>query len=309
MKKIYLCVLLVLFLGACQTRKYDHSDIKTFETDIKAMRTWIKNYTEAIKTSDIERTLSYMADDISYMPPNQPSFSGKENLRKWFISYFNYSTQSESYNLKDFEAYGDFGYLTGTYTISGKIKQTGKEFSDKGKFINHFKRQSKGDWICTRSIWNSDNMIFDIHSNILDDFSGTWILDLGKSITPAGIISSKLEITQKGNDLNIIRSSEKKDKAPEKSFVNYTIGSETQYNLKSGIFSITSTLSSGKQTFTINELLISEKSGKKQEYKRISVYTLTAKGEILNIISDDILPEESLTPKNERHTEMIYTKL
>jgi hypothetical protein len=63
------------------------------------------------------------------------------------------------------------------------------------------------------------------------------------------------------------------------------------------------------QTFTIKETLISEKSGSKQEYKRITIYTLTAKGEILNIISDDILPDGSSTPKNERHTEMIYIKI
>ena len=303
-------LLIVLLLGACQTKKYDQSDIKAFQTDIKEIRTWLKNYTEAIKTTDVERILSNVTDDVFYLPPNQAFFSGKENLRKWLLAYFNYFTPTESLNLLDFEVYGDFAYLTGTYTVSGKMKQSGgEEFKDKGKFINFFKRQAKGDWICTKSIWNSDNQIFDIHSQILDDFSGTWILDLSKSITPPGINSSKLVITQKGNNLNITTISEIRYKAPEKSSFNYTIGSETQYNLKSGIFTITSTLSSGKQTFTIKEILISERSGTKQEYKRTSVYTLTIKGEILNIVSDDILPKGSVTLPNKGHSEMIYTKL
>jgi hypothetical protein len=215
----------------------------------------------------------------------------------------------ESYNLVDFDVYGDFAYLTG-YSVSGKIKQSGEEFKDNGKFIDFFKRQPDGNWICTQSTWNSDNQTFDIHSQILDDFSGRWKLDLSKSINLPEIISSNLEIIQKGNNLNINGINEIKDKEPEKSSFNCTIGSEAQYKLKSGIFTTTSTLSSGRQTFTIKETLISEKSGSKQEYSRITIYTLMAKGEILSIISDATLPEEgSQLPKVKTHSEMVYTKL
>lgn len=301
-------LLIVIILGACQ-RNRQYSQLKAWIAENEKIGTWFENYTEAINSADIERILSYESDDICYYPSNQPFFSGKENLRKWFISYFNYFSPTESFSFLDFKVYGDFAYVIGKYSLQGNIKQTGEEFRDNGKFTNFFNRQSDGHWICTQSIWNSDNRIFDIHSQILDDFSGTWILDLSKSITPPGIISSKLVITQKGNSLNITRTSEIKDKNNEKSSFNYTIGSESQNILKSGIFTTTSTLSSGKQTFTINEMLISEKNGRKQEFKRITVYSLSAKGEILNIISDDIRPKGSVIPPNKEHTEMIYTKL
>jgi ketosteroid isomerase-like protein len=307
MKKVFLYVIIIVLLGACQTRS-QNSKLMTWIADNKAIKNWFENYTEALKSSDIERILSCEIDDICYYPPNQPSFSGKENLRKWLLSYFNYFSPTESFSFTGIEVYGDFAWVTGKYSLQGKIKQTGEEFIDNGKFTNFFKRQSEGKWLCTQSIWNSDNRIFDIHSQILDDFSGTWILDFSRSITLPGIISSKLVITQKGNNLNITRLSEIKDKETEKSFFNYTIGSETQYQLKSGLFTITSTLSSGKQTFSIIETLISEKNNIKQEYKRITVYSLIAKGEILNIISDDINPDSSMKSKKERHTEMIYTK-
>ena len=225
------------------------------------------------------------------------------------MEYFNYCIPSENLNLAGpggFDVYGDFAYLTGTYSINAKIKQSGEEFKDNGKYTNLFKRKPDGNWICTQSIWNSDNRTFDIHSQILDDFSGTWNLDITKSIVPTELISSKLVITQKGNNINITRTSEIKDKDTEKNSFNYTIGSETQNQLKSGFFTTTSTLSSGKQTFTINETLI--KNGTKQEYKRSTIYTLFAKGEILDIISDDILPIGSTTLKNKRHSEMIYMK-
>jgi ketosteroid isomerase-like protein len=301
-------LLIVVLLGACQrNRQYSH--LMAWRADVKTIRTWFENYSEAINSADIERILSFESDDICYYPANQPFFSGKENLRKWFISYFNYFSPTESFSFLDFKVYGDFAYVIGKFSLQGKIKQTGEEFRDNGKFTDFFNRQSDGNWICTHSIWNSDNRIFDIHSQILDDFSGTWILDLSKSITRPGIISSKLVIIQKGNNLNITRTSEIKDKEPEESSFNYTIGSDTQNKLKSGVFTTRSSFCSGKQTFTITETLISERNGTKQEYKRTIVYSLTAKGEILNIISDDILPEGSITPKNERHAEMIYMRL
>ena len=301
-------LLIVLLLASCQT-KSQNSKLMAWIAEGKAIRTWFENYTEALNSADIERVLSYESDDIRFYPANQPFFTGKENLREWLLSYFNYFSPTETFSFLDFKVYGDFAYVTGKYSLEGKIKQTGEKFRDNGKFTNFFNRQSDGNWICTQSIWNSDSRIFDIHSQILDDFSGTWVLDLSKSITPPGIISSKLVITQKGNNLNITRTTEKKDKYSEKSFFNYTIGSDTQNLLKSGIFTTTSTLSSGKQTFTINEALISEKNGTKKEYKRVTIYTLTAKGGILNIISDDLLPKGSVTQPNNGHSEMIYTKL
>ena len=301
-------LLIVIILGACQ-RNRQYSQLKAWIAENEKIGTWFENYTEAINSADIERILSYESDDICYYPANQPFFSGKENLRKWFISYFNYFSPRESFSFLDFKVYGDFAYVVGKYSLNGTTKQTGEEFKDNGKFTNFFIRQSDCTWICTQSLWNSDNQIFDIHSQILDDFSGTWILDLSKSATQPGTISSKLVINQKGNNLSITRTNEVKNKGPEISYFNYTIGSETQNKLKSGIFTTTSTLSSGKQTFTINEMLISEKSSTKQEYKRTTVYSLNAKGEILNIISDDIVSNGSATSKNEKHTEMIYTKL
>jgi ketosteroid isomerase-like protein len=309
MKKVYLCVLGILLLGACQTKTNYESDIKSFRTDIKAIRSWLDNYMEAVKTADIERILSYHSDNICYLPPNQQQFSGKENLRKWLLAYFNYFTPSERLDLLNLEVFGDFAYLKGKYIINAKIKHSGKEISDNGKFIYFFKRLDNGNWICTQSIWNSDNRSFDLHSLIPADFSGNWKLDLTKSASLPDIISSTLVIIQKGNDVNINRIYEIKDKGPLKSSFNYTIGSETQSKSETGTLTTKSTWDSDKQTLTIIETLLSEKNNKRQEYKRITVYSLTAKGEILNIISDDFLPEGSLTPINERHMEMIYTKL
>ncbi len=112
-------MIIAIFFGSCGPKNH-YSNINKFRTDIKSIRTWIKNYTEAINTRDIERLLSYESEDILYYPPNQPSFSGKENLRNWYVSYFNYFSPTESMVLTDFEVYEDFAYLVGTYMVKGK---------------------------------------------------------------------------------------------------------------------------------------------------------------------------------------------
>ena len=307
MKTIFLFFIIAFVSGSCRQKNH-YSDIKQSHADAEAIRTWIKNYTEAINTADIERLLSCESEDICYYPPNQPSFSGKENLRKWFTSYFNYFTPSESIDFTLFDVYEDFAYSTGKYSIKGKIKQSGEEFRDRGKFMNLFRRLPDGNWICTQSIWNSDYKTFDIHSNILDNFSGNWKLDLSKSIISSGINSSTLIITQKGNNLNFDRTDEIRNKDLVKSSINYTIGNEEQIKFNSGLFTITSSFSSGRQTFTIQERLITVKNNSKQELKRTTIYTLLAKGEILDIISDATPVAGSSIPLVSGHTELVYSK-
>jgi ketosteroid isomerase-like protein len=308
MKKIFLCILIVLLPGACQERQYNRRYLKAHMAAVTAIRSWLRNYTEAVNTADIERILSYQSDDVLYMPSNQPYFSGKESVRKWLTDYFDYCSPTESLNFLHLEYSGDFACFSGTYTISCRIKHNGEVFYDKGKFVNLFKHQPDGNWLITQSIWNSDSQTFDIHSQVPVDFSGSWELDLSKSTAIPDIISSSLKISQKVNDITINRTYEIKDKQPLTSSVQYTIGTETKSTSKTGLLVTTSFWSRDKRTFTVIETLNTEKSGSKQVFKRTTVYSLSAKGETLNIISDDLLPEGLLIPTMEKHMELIYMR-
>lgn len=301
MKKIFISALIVLLLGACQSKKH-------FLTDMNAIHGWTENYMAAIKTTDVERLLSLESDDVCYLPPNQPIVSGKEAARKWFEQYFNYFSPEEKLIILNLETQKDYAFLKGRYTFFGKVKQSGEEFRDNGKFIDIFKRQPNGDWKRTQHIWNSDNRTFDSYAQTPSDFTGTWKLDLSKSTALLNIQSATLVIKQIGNDITINRTYEIKDHDPLISNFKYTIGSKIEYKSKTGTETITTSWSTDKETFSIIETVVTDKNDKKQEYKRTTVYSLTIKGEVLNIISDDILPEGSVTPTNERHTEMIYTK-
>lgn len=277
--------------------------------DVNAILGWITKYEEAIRKADIEELLSFVSDVVVYLPPNQPSFSGKENLRKWFLEYFKYCSTSEDLRCRSLEVNGNFAYLICDYSVSAKENHSGKKLNDNGKLINLFKRQSNGEWEITCSIWNSNMHLYDLHSQIPADFSGTWKMDLNRSTLIPNISSLSMLIIQNGNDISINRTSEIKNRSPLVSSFKYTIGSEDKYNSKTQSSTITSFWSTDRQSFTVIETVLSVKNDVEQKYKRTTVYSVTAKGETLSIISDDVLPEGSLTPMRESHIEMIFNKL
>lgn len=297
MKKSFIAIT-ILCMVSCQTRNNN-------PTDVDAIHHWIKNYEEAIRSADIEKLLSGVSDDVVYFPPNQPAFSGKENLEKWFLDYFNYYDPSERLLARDIKVKGDLAYLTCNYAVSVKVKHSGEEYRDIGKLVNIYKREIFGNWRCIYSIWNSNNHTIDYHSRIPADFSGEWELDLSKSTYVPNIISSKMIITQQANNINIKRTYEIQGKDPLKSEFNCTIGGEFKSKTNSESQITTSFWSTDKQSFTIVEKLLS--AGK--EYKRTTNYSIIIKGECLKIILFDQLPQRMFIPTGEKQIVMTYNKV
>ena len=263
------------------------------------------SYMVAIRKADIERLLSYYSDDIVYLPPNQPSFSGKENLKRWFIAYFNYYSPSETLLTTDVKIRGDLAYVSCRYITSAKVKYSNEEFKDTGKLINLFERESDGKWKCTYSIWNSNTPVIDLHAQIPADFSGTWKLDMSRSTNISSIISSKIFIVQRGNEINVNRSYELESRETLVNSFNCIIGHDSKSNLQDGTGIEMSFWSPDKQSFTIVEKSISGII----EFKRSTTYSLSAKGETLHVYSDGILSNGSITSKNKDHIELVYNRL
>ena len=70
----------------------------------------------------------------------------------------------------------------------------------------------------------------------------------------------------------------------------------------------TSSWSTDRQSFSVTETLLSHDNSGKQEYKRKTTYSLTVKGEILNVNSDNILPQSSISPTDKKYIDLLYLK-
>jgi ketosteroid isomerase-like protein len=290
--------LFFVIVVSCQTQNKN-------QDDINEIHQWIANYEEAIKASDVKTLLAGVSDAIVYYPPNQPAFSGKENLKKWFLDYFNYYDPSELLIVRDIKVEEDIAYLSCYYVVHVKVKNSGEEYRDLGKLVNIFKREHLGNWKCIYSIWNSNNHTIDFHSKIPVDFSGDWELDLAHSTRIPNLISSRIIITQQGDNIIIERSYQVQGKDPLKSVLNCTIGREIKSKSKSESQITTSFWSTDKQSFTITEKLISVG----EEYKRTTNYSLTRRGECLKVILFDQIPHGLLDSTGHEQIVMIFNKI
>jgi ketosteroid isomerase-like protein len=143
---------LTLFAAGCgkeepkDTRAADEAAIKNADTQ------WAK----AAASKDVDATVAFYSDDATLLPPNAPMASDKASIRAAWAGLLGPGT-SLSWQATKVEAArsGDLGYVIGTYQLEGK-DASGKEESDRGKFVEVWKKQADGNWKAAVDIFNSD---------------------------------------------------------------------------------------------------------------------------------------------------------
>ena len=141
------CNLLVGQTPAPDTRAADEAAVRAASAE------WAK----VAAAKDLEKTLSYYADDASMFPFNMPVITGPEARRKawagWFslpeLVFFNAATKVEVAKS------GDLAYEIGTFKESFKDDK-GTPVNLVGKYVVVWKKQSSGQWKAIIDIFNTD---------------------------------------------------------------------------------------------------------------------------------------------------------
>ena len=149
-------VLFLLFLvalsTACQTQAT--SDRAAEEA---ALRKLDDEWSRAAGSRDVEKMLSYYADDAVLMLPDIPTMTGKESIRALWKSMFESPSFSGGWKTAkvDVARSGDMAYVTGIYEFT-ETDPSGKPITDKGKYVAVWKKQGDGSWKCVADSFNSD---------------------------------------------------------------------------------------------------------------------------------------------------------
>ena len=120
---------------------------------IKADSAWDR----ASEAKSVEGWLSFYADDAIMMPPGEQvckdKVSREASIKNMFatpgVSLRFQSTKVEVSRM------GDLGYAAGVYQWGSKDAK-GKDYHEKGKYCETWKKQSDGNWKCIVDIWNAD---------------------------------------------------------------------------------------------------------------------------------------------------------
>lgn len=122
-----------------------------------AIRAASAEWAKAAAAKDLEKTLSYYADDASMFPPSMPVVTGPDARRKTWtellapaeLVFSNAATKVEAARS------GDLAYETGTFEESFK-DATGNPVRVAGKYVVVWKKQTGGQWKAVVDIFNTD---------------------------------------------------------------------------------------------------------------------------------------------------------
>jgi uncharacterized protein (TIGR02246 family) len=141
-------LLLLAFIGA----------VLATDTKIEqALRDLDAKWSAAAGAKDVNKTVSYYAEDAVVMPPNAPSAKTRETIRTAWKEMLTTPGAAISWKTTKVEVAksGDLACLSGTYEL-GMNDASGKPVNDRGKYVEVWQKQADGTWKVVADIWNSD---------------------------------------------------------------------------------------------------------------------------------------------------------
>lgn len=146
-------VIAALAIAACTGEKGSNADPAT------ALRAADAALTEAVTKGDLERIMSFYADDAVLMPMAEETVTGKAAIRdewKHVLGIPGLQTVSALKQV-DVSRSGDMGYSRGIYT-SRMVGSDGSIVSEPGKWLTVWKKRDDGNWHIVVETYNTDIM-------------------------------------------------------------------------------------------------------------------------------------------------------
>jgi ketosteroid isomerase-like protein len=146
-------LILTLALSLVAAAICSAADTKNIE---QALRDLDAEWSKAAAAKDLDKTVSYYADDAIVLPPNAPGATTKEAVRNvWKDTFAITVNGSWKATQVAVDKSGNMGWVSGTFEWTTK-DASGKEVNDRGKYLAVFKKQADGKWKCVADMWNSD---------------------------------------------------------------------------------------------------------------------------------------------------------
>ena len=144
-------------LSGCNQQATQTPPADTRAADEAAVRAASAEWAKVATAKDLEKTLSYYAEDASMFPPNMPIVTGSEARRKMWTTLFAPTELvfSNAATKVEVARSGDLAYEIGTFEESFKNAK-GSPVKLVGKYVVVWKKQAGGQWKAVVDIFNTD---------------------------------------------------------------------------------------------------------------------------------------------------------
>lgn len=125
--------------------------------DERAIRDAGTAWSHAAGSKDLDKTVSFYADDASVLPFNAPIATGKDQIRQVWSHLMAEPGFGLSFGPAKIEVSksGDMAYEIGTFELKSDDAQ-GKPTSTLGKYVVVWKKQPTHQWKAVADIFNTD---------------------------------------------------------------------------------------------------------------------------------------------------------
>lgn len=148
-----------VFGGSCARNENDRSrepaaDLHSAESAIRAAS---DDWGKAMTARDVQKTISFYAEDGSYFPNRHPLIRSRDELRKFWAQLFAMPGPGFTCDTTRVEVArsGDLAYETGTCELT-TTGSNGKLRTEKQKYVVVWKKQNDGAWKAAVDIDNTD---------------------------------------------------------------------------------------------------------------------------------------------------------
>lgn len=118
----------------------------------QAVRDADEQWSKAAVAKDLDKAISFYADDAVVLPPNHPAVTTKDEIRNLWRGFLDSLTNISWTTIRlETAKSGDMAYMTGTYEMTMKDGT-----KDHGKFLDVWKKQADGTWKVVADVVNSD---------------------------------------------------------------------------------------------------------------------------------------------------------
>lgn len=126
------------------------------DADRALIRTTMEEALEISNTSGdlVQYGNLYYAPDAVVMPPNGEAVRGRDAIVAWNENFPPYDDLR--FTQVEVDGCGDIAYVYGTYTMVMTASEGEEPATDRGKYIEIWRRQEDGSWRVALDVFNSD---------------------------------------------------------------------------------------------------------------------------------------------------------
>jgi uncharacterized protein (TIGR02246 family) len=155
-KVVLLFVCAFLWCSGCREARQPAGS--SHAADIQALRDVEVAEEQSWISKDLDKAVSFIADDAVVMNPNTAALRGKDQIRASMKQGFDDPNSVLAYQITAVEVAqsGELGYTSGTYTFTSSDPITKNPVTDHGNWLTVRKKQPDGSWKIVRDMSNSD---------------------------------------------------------------------------------------------------------------------------------------------------------